>query len=46
MVVMGIFSPYWIRAIDRGVHALANAPALTRPAAALASGSSRHEEGQ
>jgi NADH-quinone oxidoreductase subunit M len=46
MVVMGVFSPYWIRAIDHGVHALANAPAVTHPAAGLASSSSRHEEGQ
>jgi NADH-quinone oxidoreductase subunit M len=38
MVVMGVFSPYWIRAIDRGVHALSNAPASAQPAAALASG--------
>jgi NADH-quinone oxidoreductase subunit M len=38
MVVMGVFSPYWIRAIDRGVHALSNAPASAQPAAAFASG--------
>jgi NADH-quinone oxidoreductase subunit M len=37
MVVMGVFSPYWIRAIDRGVHALSNAPAATHPAALAAS---------
>jgi hypothetical protein len=35
MVLMGVFSPYWIRAIDRGVHALSNPPAVTHPAAAL-----------
>jgi hypothetical protein len=46
MVVMGVFSPYWIRAIDRGVHALSNAPAASHPAAALASSSSRDEEAQ
>ncbi len=34
MVIMGVFSPYWIRAIDRGVHALSNPPAVTHPAAA------------
>ncbi len=34
MVVMGVFSPYWIRAIDHGVHALSNPPAVTHPAAA------------
>lgn len=37
MVLMGVFSPYWIRAIDRGVHALSNEPAITHPAAVLAS---------
>jgi NADH-quinone oxidoreductase subunit M len=36
MVVMGVLSPYWIRAIDRGVHALSNEPAATHPAAILA----------
>jgi NADH-quinone oxidoreductase subunit M len=44
MVVMGVFSPYWIRAIDRGVHALSNASA--QPAAALASGHLHDGEGQ
>lgn len=34
MVVMGVLSPYWIRAIDHGVHALSNTPAVTHPAAA------------
>ncbi len=34
MVIMGVFSPYWIRAIDRGVHALSNPPAVTHPATA------------
>ena len=34
MVVMGVFSPYWIRAIDRGVHALSNTPAAHAAAAA------------
>jgi NADH-quinone oxidoreductase subunit M len=34
MVIMGVFSPYWIRAIDRGVHALSSPPAVTHPAAA------------
>jgi hypothetical protein len=37
MVIMGVFSPYWIRAIDRGVHAFSNAPLASHPAAALAS---------
>ena len=46
MVIMGVASPYWIRAIDRGVHALSNAPALTHPAAALASGHPHDGEGQ
>src|SRR6185437_8796700 len=46
MVVMGAASPYWIRAIDRGVHALSNAPALTHPTAALASGHPHDGEGQ
>jgi len=43
MVLMGVFSPYWIHAIDRGVHALSNTPAATHPAAAL-SGSSHGGE--
>jgi hypothetical protein len=34
MVIMGVFSRYWIRAIDRGVHALGNPPAVTHPATA------------
>ena len=34
MVIMGVFSPYWIRAIDHGIHALSNTPAVTHPAAA------------
>lgn len=37
MLVMGVASPYWIRAIDRGVHIYSGAPGLQRPAAALTS---------
>ncbi|HEX6771319.1 MAG TPA: NADH-quinone oxidoreductase subunit M [Acidobacteriaceae bacterium] len=36
MVLMGVFSPYWIRVIDHGVHALSNTPAVTHNAAAAA----------
>ncbi len=41
MVVMGVASPYWIRAIDGGVHALSDAPCtpthlVSRPAQSLA----------
>ena len=32
MLIMGVASPYWIRAIDRGVHALSNTPVSTHPA--------------
>jgi NADH-quinone oxidoreductase subunit M len=46
MVVMGVASPYWIRAIDRGVHALSNAPALTHPTAALSSSPAPDREAQ
>ena len=27
MLIMGVASPYWIRAIDRGIHAFSNTPA-------------------
>jgi NADH-quinone oxidoreductase subunit M len=43
MVVMGVFSPYWMRAIDQGVHALAQTPATTHPAAMLAAPPSHRE---
>lgn len=46
MVVMGVFSPYWIRAIDRGVHALSNAPAMTHPTTMPESGHPHDGEGQ
>jgi NADH-quinone oxidoreductase subunit M len=46
MVVMGVFSPYWIRAIDRGVHALSNPPAPTHATTALESGHLHDGEGQ
>jgi NADH-quinone oxidoreductase subunit M len=47
MVVMGVLSPYWIRAIDRGVHALSDAPASTHPATAtLLPGQPHDGEGQ
>jgi NADH-quinone oxidoreductase subunit M len=46
MVVMGVFSPYWIRAIDRGVHAFSNAPAASHPSAALASSPAPDGEAQ
>jgi NADH-quinone oxidoreductase subunit M len=46
MVVMGVASHYWIRAIDGGVHGLSNAPAVTHPAAALLPGHSYDGEGQ
>ena len=46
MVVMGVFSPYWIRAIDRGVHAFSNAPAASHPSAALASSPTPDGEAQ
>jgi NADH-quinone oxidoreductase subunit M len=46
MVVMGIFSPYWIRAIDRGVHAFSNPPAALHPSAALASSPAPDGEAQ
>jgi NADH-quinone oxidoreductase subunit M len=47
MVIMGVFSPYWIRAIDRGVHALSDAPASTHPAtAALLPGQPHDGEAQ
>jgi NADH-quinone oxidoreductase subunit M len=47
MVIMGVFSPYWIRAIDRGVHSLSNAPALSRPAtSALLSSHPQDGQGQ
>jgi NADH-quinone oxidoreductase subunit M len=36
MLVMGVASPYWIRAIDRGVRAYSNAPANARSAGVLA----------
>lgn len=45
MVLMGVFSPYWIRAIDHGVRALSNEPAATRPSAVLAA-PAREGEGQ
>jgi hypothetical protein len=38
MLVMGVASPYWIRAIDRGVHALSNTPAAIHSAASPSSG--------
>ena len=38
MLIMGVASPYWIRAIDHGVHALSNTPTLAHPAATAASG--------
>jgi NADH-quinone oxidoreductase subunit M len=41
IVVMGVFSPYWIRAIDRGVHALSNTPAAH--AAANAASAPSHD---
>jgi NADH-quinone oxidoreductase subunit M len=34
MFIMGVASPYWMRAIDHGIHALSNAPAVMRPASA------------
>jgi NADH-quinone oxidoreductase subunit M len=46
MVIMGVFSPYWIRAIDRGVHSLSSAPALSHPAAALLSSQPPEGEAQ
>jgi NADH-quinone oxidoreductase subunit M len=47
MVVMGVFSPYWIRAIDRGIHALSNTPEVSHPAAAaLTSGHMPAGEGE
>jgi NADH-quinone oxidoreductase subunit M len=46
MVIMGVFSPYWIRAIDRGVHSLSNTPALNHPAAALLSSQPHEGEAQ
>jgi NADH-quinone oxidoreductase subunit M len=46
MVIMGVFSPYWIRAIDRGVHSLSNTPALNHPGAALLSSQSHEGEAQ
>jgi NADH-quinone oxidoreductase subunit M len=38
MLIMGVASPYWIRAIDHGVHALANTPASAHPAATAPTG--------
>jgi NADH-quinone oxidoreductase subunit M len=38
MLVMGVASPYWIRAIDHGVHALSNTPVPAHAAATAAGG--------
>jgi NADH-quinone oxidoreductase subunit M len=38
MLIMGVASPYWIRAIDHGVHALSNTPTLAHTAGPAASG--------
>jgi hypothetical protein len=46
MVVMGVASHYWIRAIDGGVHGLSNAAAVTHPTATLLPGHSYDGEGQ
>jgi NADH-quinone oxidoreductase subunit M len=47
MVIMGVFSPYWIRAIDRGVHSVSNTQAVTHPATAALLASHPHNgEGQ